>query len=174
MISPEQWSSLAFLTPADFDYPRKLAWEVVSNLDTAASLVGVKPVVLSDYRPDGRVTSRHFHGDAVDTTWPGQNPLHVWNVLKGMKRFTGLGVYVNEKGVASFHTDQRPGRSTDNPAMWGGNITRGPEYEGGPVVRRTDYVSAAAILDIIKKKAPVALMAAAGIFLLWWWFSRSK
>ena len=175
MISLEQWNSLTYLRASDFDFPDQLEWEAVSNLDTAASIIGTKPLVLSDFRPDERLASQHRHGRAIDTTWPNQSPVHVWNVLRGMKRFTGLGVYVNEKGVASFHTDMRPDRAPDDPALWGGNITRQAEYEGGPLVRDTKYVTAAEILDILKKKAPVVLtIAAAALLALWWWTTRRQ
>lgn len=174
MISPQQWDSLRFLSQADFNYPEKMVWDTVSNLDTAASMVGTRPLILSDFRPDERLTSQHRHGRAIDTTWPGQNPLRVWNVLRGAEMFSGLGVYVNEQGVASFHTDTRPERSAADPALWGGNITHKSEYDGGPIVRATAYVAAADILDIIKKKAPAALTILAVGFLLWWWTSRRR
>lgn len=175
MITPVQWASLRFLVRSDFQFPDQLAWDTVNHLDTAASIVGTKPIVLSDFRPDERLTSQHRHGRAIDTTWPGQNPIHVWNVLRGVDLFSGLGVYVNENGVASFHTDTRPERSPSDPAMWGGNISQQAEYNGAPATRHIEYVTAAAVLDILKKNIPVALTAVVAVtLLLWWWSNRRR
>jgi len=172
MITDVQWQSLLYLNPSNFSITGRanLQWSVVRNLDLFIQRIGSRPVVLSDVRPyeagRGR-KQQHAEGTAIDTTWPGQDPLRIWQEMRGSKLFNGIGVYLNDLGAVSFHTDTRSDRTVEDPALWGDFIT----YPYDPVrqknVRLDNYVGADLVLEAIKKKgASALLMAGALLFLI--------
>lgn len=176
MISQAQWNSLLWLKPTHFKNSDKLTWPVVRNLDAVISKIGSRPVILSDWRPyetERGGIQQHFEGTAIDHVWPGQDPLFVWQVLRDSNLFTGLGIYINEVGAVSFHTDNRTGRTVTNPALWGNFIEYPFDPAQGKNVRKDNYVGAELVIDAIKKKGTTVGLILAGtlIYLL---SSRSK
>jgi len=170
MISPNQWNSLLYLKASHFKNPDKLAWTIVRNLDLFIQRVGSRPVILSDWRPYDAARGgkqQHFEGTSIDTTWPGQDPLRIWQEMLASKLFSGLGVYLNNVDAVSFHTDTRTDRTVDDPALWGDFITYPFDPARGKIVRRDQYVGAGLVLEAIKKKGTLpVLMAAALLFLI--------
>lgn len=151
MIAREQWKSLLHLTPDYFRYPDQMVFDVVYGLDLAISSVGAKPINLSDYRPgDPR---QHGLGRAVDVCWPDSDPLSVWQKLLALKVFSGLGIYLNDQGVVSFHVDTRLDRIPDNPALWGDFITYPYNPDTKTHVRADQYTTADAVIEVLKKKS---------------------
>jgi hypothetical protein len=59
-------------------------------------------------------------------------------------------MYVNERGVVSFHVDSRTDRSPDNPATWGAERDRGTDQKVWA------YTS---LRSILEKYFPAALPA---------------
>jgi hypothetical protein len=150
-LTAAQWNSLVYLRPSDFKKPEGLQFSIVSALDRFIGKIGSRPVILSDYRPDDPRT--HGQGIAIDTTWPGASPVTVYGKALSFSDFGGVGIYVNELGVASFHFDTRQDTiRTDEPDRWGGIITHPLDATTGEHVRRTEYVAANIVLDILKKK----------------------
>lgn len=149
-LTSSQWALLRWLRPSDFVHPDQLHESVVFKLDALATQLDSKPVVLSDVRPDERTTSQHSptqEGRAIDTTWPGVDPLQVWTAARNSGMFSGLGVYLNEQGAVSFHFDTRRDRTPADPALWGSLIEPGPHGE-----RVKNYTTANVVLDLVKKK----------------------
>jgi hypothetical protein len=139
---------LSWYKPGDFKHPEKLDFEVLSGLNRLATLLGIKAIILSDYRIDA--DSQHGLGRAIDFTYPTVPPMTVLDTIRDMKHFSGYGMYVNERGVVSFHVDSRTDRSPESPATWGAERDR-----------RTDqkvwaYTSLRSIID---KYFPAALPA---------------
>ena len=170
MITSAQWQSLLHLRRTDFKYPDMMSWSIVRNLDQFIGQVKSKPVILSDYRPgDPR---QHGHGNAIDTTWPGVNPLYVNRLALGSRLFTGIGIYINEAGGVSHHFDMRTDRVVDNPAKWGGIITHPYDEKKKAPTKQIEYVSLQAVIDLVKKKSVVIMSAglmaliAFGLYLL--------
>lgn len=129
-MSTTDWKSLRYLTPGDFSHPDQVHPSIVLAVDNLAVKLGTKPQVLSDVRPDERASSQHSPvsgGRAIDTTWPGVDPLRVWDTARAMQQFSGLGVYLNQVGAVSFHMDTRTNRSVSNPATWGTLIKPGKD-----------------------------------------------
>lgn len=173
MIQSDQWNSLLHLKRSDFKYPDQLDWSIVRALDVFISIAKSKPQILSDYRPgDPR---QHGKGRAIDTAWPGADPLEINRRAMGSNLFSGVGIYVNEQGVASHHFDTRTDRTPAKPATWGGVI----KHEYNEATNSTDktiaYASMAGVIDLIKKKlgnpANVALMV---LFVLITWAVISR
>lgn len=146
MITPTEWASLAHLRPGDFRFPDKLEWSVVSALDRLIGQVGARPVILSDWRPfdENNPNSQHFYGRAIDTTWPGVDPLRISELTESLQPSGGFGAYVNEAGVGSFHHDSRPNR-----ARWGGIITHPISPELGSRVKRIEYTGLGVVLGML-------------------------
>lgn len=138
------WELLKYFVRDDFKNPEQMNPEIIFGVDALAEDIGVKPLIISDYRSGDR--GQHGQGNAIDTTWPGIDPLIVNERALKLKLFTGIGIYVNEKGIASHHCDVRANRTVDNPARWGGIIT----HPAG--IKRIEYVSMEHVIDIIKKK----------------------
>ncbi|MHC4645175.1 MAG: hypothetical protein ACYTBJ_06720 [Planctomycetota bacterium] len=159
-ISEQQWSTLLHIKKDDFDHPEKMQWQTVQNLDRFAQMVGSKPIILDDWRKYNpkNPNSRHYYGDAIDTTWPGQDPLRVNQLALDSKLWSGIGIYYNDRDVTSFHTDNRPTRSPESPAKWGDYITH-PYDENAQTHKRVDeYTTMQAIVSILEKKTlPVTL-----------------
>lgn len=152
MLSVAEWQSLVYLKPSDFKRPDGLQFSIVQALDRFIGEIGSRPVILSDYRPGDPLT--HGAGLAVDTTWPGVDSLRVYNKAIAFPAFHGVGVYINELGVVSFHFDTRlKTLRIDEPDRWGGVITHPLNTATGQYVRRTEYVGASTVLDMIKKKS---------------------
>lgn len=151
MIQASDWAALLYLRPEDFKYPDKLEFEAVNKLDRFVGMVGSRPIVLSDWRPydPSNPESRHFVGDAIDTTWPKADPLDVLALAKssGLWQDGGLGMYINELGVVSFHMDTRGER-----ARWGGVVTH--PYVEGELVKKIEYTGLDAVVDLVKKNIP--------------------
>lgn len=152
MLTVAEWSSLIYLEPSDFKRPDGLQFSIVRALDRFIGKIGSRPEVLSDYRPDDPLT--HGDGLAVDTFWPGVDSLRVYNKAINFPAFNGVGVYINELGAVSFHFDTRSKTiRTEEPDRWGGVITHPLNTATGQYVRRTEYVAASTVLDMIKKKS---------------------
>lgn len=149
MISDGQWSSLLLLRRTDFRYPDNLEWSVVKALDDFSSLIGRRPVILSDYRPfdPADPNSQHALGRAIDVAFPGADSLALLSQLQAARLFSGYGLYNNEANAQSFHVDTRVNRTVDNPATWGAIVS----HPGGKQVN--DYVGLSYIVDLVKKNS---------------------
>lgn len=180
MATPVPWSSLLYLKPSDFRYPKEIDASVAIALDRFVHIVGRKPIIIDDWRAPGTKSEGEQHqlGRAIDTTWPGIEPTVLWQAAHDAKLFNGLGVYVNEQGVASFHFDTRIGdkalghwvdRTPQNPATWGGIISHPYDPNTGRHVKKTEYVGASSVIDLLKKKVPLALMGLLLLFAVWKW-----
>ncbi len=157
MLTDRQWDSLIYLRPSDFKRPDGLQFSIVQALDRFIGKIGSRPEILSDYRPGDPLT--HGDGLAVDTTWPGVDSLRVYSKAIAFPAFQGVGVYINELGVVSFHFDTRLKTiRIDEPDRWGGVITHPLNTATGQYVRRTEYVGASTVLDMIKKKSIVTII----------------
>jgi hypothetical protein len=170
MISQTQWGSLLNLTPEMFRRPDGLNFGIVQALDQFITIVGSRPVILSDFRPGD--PKQHGRGDAIDAWWSnGIDPTVIWERALASRLFHGLGVYLNEIGAVSFHFDKRIERTPSDPALWGDLISHSHDADTGAVVRTDNYTTAQAVLDEIKKKRPVGVIVIAAI-LFALWFSR--
>jgi len=172
------WGSLLNLRRSDFPHPDKVSWDLVQALDVATALLGVRPVILSDWRaydPANSTTQHHISDDlsrAVDVVFPNTDTVATWDRLLSMKLFTGLGIYQNDNNAQSFHLDTRIGRTVDEPATWGGVITHPFDVQSWKNVRKTEYLSAAFVLDLVKKNGlPVLVFLVA--LSLWYVSTRS-
>lgn len=167
MISKIQWDSLLHFKPSDFKYPDKLQFPVVQGIDRLAARLGVKPWVIDDWRPysDTNPGSQHPLGTAVDFV-VAMDALEALAAIRASRLFSGFGIYVNEVGAQSFHVDTRSDRSVDNPATWGGIITR-PATDTGAHVKRIAYVALVKVVDMVKKKSLSVLAVLVLIFLGW-------
>lgn len=179
MPTAAEWQSLIYLKPQDFTgkNPDGLRFSILQKLDQFVALVGSRPVILSAYRPgDPRA---HGFGQAIDTTWPGQNPLDVNQKAVNSGLFKGIGIYVNELGAASHHFDDWDQRTGSDPDTWGGIINHPINSDTGQHVRTTQYVGMQQVVDIIKKKLyqvatnPVVLLLA-GLTIIALWKGRSR
>lgn len=147
-------SSSLYLSETDFRHPDKMSPLTVSSLDRMVGLVGSKPNIISDWRPydPESPNSRHYYGDAVDTAWPGVDPLTVLNLAFESQLWTGIGIYLNDQNAVSFHFDNRPGVSPTNPSKWGAFITHPYDPLKQANVQNNQYTTMQAILDVLKKK----------------------
>jgi len=164
----KQWDNLLHLQPSYFQYPNEMDFSIVSALDRFIELAGSMPLNLSDYRPgDPR---QHGLGRAIDTTWPNRDPLEIWNLARQSHLFSGLGIYLNDRGVVSFHFDTRADRAPDDPALWGDFITHSFDESTNSNVRQDEYTIAASVIDVIKKNKATNILVAAslmfGLYLL--------
>jgi hypothetical protein len=168
MVTKQQWDSLVVVKKTDFRYPESMAWPIVQNIDRLAQRLESKPMIISDYRPND--LKQHGIGTAVDTVWPGLDPLTVWNEARAMKLFTGLGVYLNQLNAVSFHFDNRLDRTVNNPALWGDFISTVYDPDLGQHVRKDEYTGVDVVIDMIKKKLPGTalglILFALGIWIL--------
>jgi hypothetical protein len=170
-LTSEQWKSLLYFRPSDFKKPEGLRFSIVSALNRFVGQIGSRPVILSDYRPGDPKT--HGQGMAIDTSWPGVDPLVVHKKAMANPEFGGVGVYVNELGAASFHFDTRQTTIRDyGPDRWGGIITHPLDAATGEHVRRTEYVGANIVLDILKKKGVLPIIALSVLGLIVYLFMR--
>ena len=151
------FTSSLYLKQADFIHPEKMAAQTVTSLDRMVGLIGIKPTILSDWRPfDSKSpNSRHYYGDAVDTAWPGVDPLTVLDLAFKSQLWSGIGIYYNDRNVVSFHFDNRPDRSPTDPAKWGAFITHPYDPIKEMNVQMNEYTTMDAILDVLKKKGSV-------------------
>ncbi len=145
--TPVDWSRIQFYEPSDFDHPEKLDHSVVYGLDRLAFVLGKKAIVLSDWRLTSQFAdSMHPWGRAVDITYPDLDSMDVLNTIRNQKLFGGIGMYVNAKGVVSFHVDTRTDRSPISPATWGAQ--KGPnetEWVYTTLRSISDFVGPAAL-----------------------------
>jgi hypothetical protein len=164
-MTDQEFKALKVLKKSDFNFPEKMKYGIVAGLDYLLQSTGWPYEILSDYRPyDAKnPNSQHYFGRAIDVFFPGIDPLAAYDTIKKSDLFDGIGVYVNEAGVVSYHLDTR-----GFPAGWGGVITRPIDPDTGRSVKRIDYVSAETVLNIIKKKgaAILVLLAIIGIILI--------
>lgn len=173
MISSTQWGSLLHLKPADFHYPDNMDFSIVQALDQFITFVGSRPQILDDFRFDiggGNPNSQHLKGKAIDTTWPGRSPADINAQAIASRLFSGIGVYVNDAGVASHHFDTRTSATPANPAVWGGVITHPLDTNTGEHLKRTEYTTMDKVLDMIKKKwyisTPALIVSVVILYLL--------
>jgi len=90
MITSDQLKSFLHVQPSDFECPDRLDYSIVNAYDHFINQVGSKPIYLSGYRPgDPR---QHGLGLAIDPTWPGRDPVEIWNLARQSHLFNGLGV----------------------------------------------------------------------------------
>lgn len=151
MLTATQWQALIFLRPSDFKNPDGLDYSIVSALDRFTGRIGARPLVLSDYRAGD--PGQHGQGRAIDVVWPELDPLEIHQAAMTSGLFTGIGLYVNEAGAVSFHLDTRTDTLRDGaPDRWGGVITHPLNALTGEHERRTEYVAADIVIDILKKK----------------------
>lgn len=134
--------------PQDFQFYDRLEPGLLESLTNFANDLGVKPTILSDWRPfdQDNPNSRHNVGDAVDLVVPGRDPLEVWAVAERHFPAGGVGVYLNERGAVSFHVDTR-----GNKARWGALITPAVDPDTGQAFRRYEYVAATPVLARIEE-----------------------
>lgn len=155
-------SKYRFLSRDMFEYPDQVHFSILTALDTFIDryLNGQSIHILSDYRPgDPR---QHGVGRAIDFEVAGAIPTTVWSLLQGSKLFSGLGLYLNDRGAVSFHVDTRTTRTVDNPALWGDYI------EHTDAGRVDSYTTVDAVLDMLKKNAgPGLLILLVGGYILW-------
>lgn len=166
MITDQQWKSLLYLKPSDFRAPDKMSWLTVKSLDVFIGIIGSKPQIISDWRDDDLRT--HGQGIAVDTVFSALDPLQVNKTALNSQLFSGVGLYVNDAGVASHHFDNRSDRSPENPAIWGGKITHPYDSYAQKHVKKIEYTSMSVIEEILKKKGSIAILfLIVSGFLLW-------
>lgn len=150
-IIATDWSRVRNYRPGDFNHPEKLDFHVVLGVDRLTSILGVKFIILDDYRIFSKnKDSQHLLGRAIDLTCPTVDSMTVMDTIRNMKWFSGYGMYVNERGVVSFHVDSRTDRSPESPATWGAEKDRGTDQKGWA------YTS---LRSIIAKHFPAALPA---------------
>jgi hypothetical protein len=171
-LTPDQWKSLLHLKPSDFKRPEQLQFSIVQALDRFISIIGSKPVIVSDYRPgDPR---QHGLGLAIDTTWPGQDPVIVNSKALESRLFSGIGIYWNDVNVASHHFDTRTNRTTTNPARWGAYITHPYDQASGGHVAKYEYTTMETILEMVKKKGVPIALSLIGFGLLLYLLTKPK
>lgn len=156
------WQFIKNITPSDFNYPEALEFSIVQALDKFIDIIGSKPMVLSDYRPydPKKPTSRHARGKAIDTTWPGADPIVVWDKALESGLFGGLGIYVNPDKAVSFHFDSRDKKADGSVYKWGGIITR-PAGQ-----KKIEYTGASVVLKMIPTGGIVVVLLIAG-YVIW-------
>ena len=155
------WSQIEFYGPSDFHYPDKLDHSVVYGLDRLAFVLGKKATILDDFRfVSKNRASQHLVGRAIDFTYPGLDSMKVLNAIRNHKLFSGIGMYVNQKGVVSFHVDTRTDRDPETPAIWGA--------QKGPNETEWVYTTLRSIIDIVEPAAlplSVIVVMLVGIYL---------
>lgn len=133
----EDFASLEIYKPDDLPRWDWLDFGMVKMLDDLTVRLGqTKPLqILSLYRtkPEneacgGAPRSMHLLGKAVDFVPPG-DPLDALHEAESVG-FTGIGLYLNEKGGVYIHADNRPGQG----ASWG--VLNGVYGGIGPVIER--------------------------------------
>lgn len=141
----QDWRSIRNFTPGDFEDPAKLELSIIDALDRFSTMIGKKPIVISDYRAydPKNPTSQHSKGKAIDTVWIGADPLTIYEKATGSNLFGGVGIYINPTKSISFHFDTRPLKSDGSLAKWGGVITR-PDGE-----KHIEYTGASVVLEKI-------------------------
>jgi hypothetical protein len=128
----------------NFKYPNKVEPRLKRYLKVVSLFLDVEPIILSDYREGDPRT--HGKGMAVDTYWPNIDPLIVLEKVKELDLFGGVGIYLNEKDVVSFHFDIREHKEDGDIYSWGCFIT---SQNGN---REYNYVAMNLVVDKIKQK----------------------
>lgn len=133
----EDFEGLQVYKPDDLARWDWLDFDMVKMLDELTVRLGqTEPLqILSLFRtkPEneacgGAPRSMHLLGKAVDFVPPG-DPLDALHEAKSVG-FTGIGLYLNEKGGVYIHADNRPGQG----ATWG--VLNGVYGGIGPVIER--------------------------------------
>lgn len=136
-MKAEDFASLQIYKPDDLPRWDWLDFGMVKMLDDLTVRLGqTKPLhILSLFRtkPEneacgGAPMSMHLLGKAVDFVPPG-DPLDALHETQSVG-FTGVGLYLNEKGGVYIHADNRPGMG----ATWG--VLNGVYGGIGPVIER--------------------------------------
>ena len=129
----------------NWKHPDKVQPRLKRYLKIMTLLLDRTPIILSDYREGDPRT--HGKGMAVDTYWPNIDPLVVLEKVKQLNLFGGVGLYLNEKGVVSFHFDIREHKEDGDIYSWGCFIT--PSGNG----REYNYVAMNLVVDDVKKRS---------------------
>jgi len=150
MPVPVSWLSITHYFREDFTYPDRIDHSIVAALDRFTNTVGIKALILDDWRPfDAKnPSSRHNVGDALDVVFRGIDPLKILALAKSSGLFDGIGIYLNERNAASFHFDKR-GQS----ASWGAFIQPSVAPDTGKVIRENIYVTMAEVVRRIETLA---------------------
>jgi hypothetical protein len=166
----EDFESLRIYKPEDLPRWDWLDFNMVKMLDELTVRLGqTKPLkILSLFRtkPEneacgGAPRSMHLLGKAVDFVPPG-DPLNALHEAKAVG-FTGIGLYLNEKGGVYIHADNRPGQG----ASWG--VLDGVYGGIGPVIERLKTLGVKA-LDVPVATTGIIVLTA---LVLLYIFSRS-
>lgn len=169
-IDPVDWSVIRFYKREEFASPDKLDHTIVSALDSFVDVLGVKPVVIDDWRErkNEEDKSQHANGLALDFIVTGLDSLVVLDKIKESRLFTGFGLYTNENNIQSFHVDRRTDRTCDDPATWGGWKDRDKGIESW------QYVGLQDLIEVVKKNKGGSLLLAAAVtgLALWWMLSE--
>ena len=145
-ITRVNWATIRNFKPVSFKHPEKLDDSVVRGLDLLQDFLPGKIIPIDDYRfatTDSQ--SQHALGRAIDFVVPGVDSLDVLAAIRGVRVFSGFGMYTNEQNYQSFHVDTRIDRSTDAPATWGAWKDRTAN------VTAWQYVGLSQIVDLVKK-----------------------
>ncbi len=168
-INPEIWNTLRNLREDQFKIPSFMDETILMALDSFISIVGENPKILSDFRNDD--PRQHGLGLAVDTVFVQSDPLFIWENALASGLFSGIGIYLNEKNIVSFHFDTRVDRTPADPATWGDFISYPIDPDTNMPFRKDNYTEALAVIDEIKKKMP-AIMSALLIIAIFWLMMR--
>lgn len=173
MLSSQEWQSLEYYKKSDFGFPERLQMSIVEALDNFAISIREKAVILSDWRPFSlkRPGSQHPEGTAIDVIFPGTDPLYLLDKIKAARLFSGIGIYLNEKGQTSFHLDTRSDRRVTDPATWGCVIRPTVDPATGQVTRSQFYTGMAAVVDLIVRPPSAVLL---GLIVLAWYLFRKS
>ena len=165
----DDFRELKVYTPTDLPRWDWLDFDMVKKLDTLTVKLGrTTPLqILSLFRTEeeneaagGAAKSMHLLGKATDFVPPG-DPLTAYNMAQEVG-FTGIGLYVNERGVTSIHVDNRPGRS----ARWG--VLEGVYGAITPVIDRLKALGYRAVQEPAVKVGGIVLT----IVIAWYIFTR--
>jgi len=159
IITQSQWASLVNIDKSFFRHPEKMQFSIVRAADQFISLVGIMPQNLCDWRDDR--DSQHIEGTAIDLYFNGADPLEINQLAFNSKLFSGIGLYWNDRNVASHHFDRRPNRTVEYPAKWGCFITHPYDEQRQEHVAFYQYTTIDNIIGVIKKK-----LALPGLFLV--------
>ena len=173
MLSDREWQDLKVYKRSDFSFPGSLQRSVVTGLDTFSVSTGKKAVILSDWRPfnSNKPGSQHPKGTAVDVVFPGTDSLDMLDKIKAARLFSGIGIYLNEKGGVSFHLDTRTDRRVTDPATWGCLISPTLDETTGRTIRTRFYTGMASVVGKIASPGMALVLVLAAV--AWYYLKRS-
>lgn len=141
------------LSPADFynastDWLQRAAPELVAALDAffiaidkAGGRAFISPAPGALGRTSGNKSSQHYTEPgrpflAADVMVEGIPLTDAYEIARGLKLFSGVGVYPDWGPAPGLHLDVRPDRTPDNPATWAGmKLADGSQSTAFPVER---------------------------------------